>query len=135
MFNNNAEQKMFIKYLKNKFDSMKNSDPIKSSLSWMYKNFEQRVIFDCIPYNKNQNIRLVNQSKKGKNYKLMKTSELISNKRTITRVLPTDNFIELQLTDEIRNITPMKRTVKKIPTNKAAKKQKTSKNKDTTTAD
>ena len=125
MFNNNAEQKTFIKYLKSKFDALKNSDPVKTALSWMYKGSEQRVIFDCIPYNKNQNIRLVNQSKKGKPYVLKKTSELVSNKRTITRVLPTDKFTLLTTSEDLC-VAPVKRPSQKKTVSKASKKQKTS---------
>lgn len=40
-------------------------------LSWLYKEEQtKRYIFDSIPYGKNQNIRLINQSKKGKPFTL-----------------------------------------------------------------
>ena len=59
---NVAALKDFIHWM---FDLMQ-KDPVPE-LQWTYKN-EQRLIFDKVPYGSNQCFRMVNQSKKGKEY-------------------------------------------------------------------
>jgi len=60
-FKNNHEQKGFILWLMGQCD--------KPEFQWKFKD-EPRKIFDKIPYGSNQNIRMINQSKRGKDYVL-----------------------------------------------------------------
>ena len=57
-----AALKHFVHWM---FDTMM-KDPVQE-LQWTYKQ-EQRLIFDKVPYGSNQCFRMVNQSKKGKEY-------------------------------------------------------------------
>ena len=128
MFKNNACQKLFVKYVKSVFDKLSPSDPVKSSLTWMYKDSEERAIFDCIPYNKNQNIRLCNQSKKGKPYVLKKLDKAIPNKMTLTRVLPDDEFELLDVDNckaihSVQNVKSRSTAVKTSTKTKVVKKK------------
>jgi len=58
-FKNNHDQKAFVLWLYDQCD--------KKEFQWLFKD-EPRKIFDKIPYSANQNVRMINQSKRGKEY-------------------------------------------------------------------
>lgn len=80
-FANVADHKIFIKYLMQRFDTPVDDAEraLFTSLHWMFKGKAgvetPRRIFDDIPYGSYQNIRLVNQSKKGKAHLLRNISD------------------------------------------------------------
>ena len=71
-FNNNKECGQFVKYLMYRFNNPQNEEEgeIIKELTWFYKGTNKRYIFDDVPYGNYQQFRLINQSKKGKPYKL-----------------------------------------------------------------
>ena len=75
-FDNVAEHKKFVQYLWNRFCSPKNENEKKivEQLTYFTEKGEQRYIFDKIPYGSYQNFRLINQSKKGGEYRLQNLS-------------------------------------------------------------
>lgn len=86
-FANVLDHNIFIKYFWKRFEKPKNEEEndIFSKLSWVYKENENRRIFDPIPYGKYQNFRLVNQSKKGKTH-ILKNESKYPNSDTLVRL-------------------------------------------------
>ncbi len=64
-----ADHKLFIKYLVTVFKECPGKDADKiSRFKYTKANGKEGFIFDHIPYGIDQNVRFINQSKKGKNY-------------------------------------------------------------------
>ena len=75
-FNNVSDMKIFIMYLKNRFNNPMNEieEKLFKILSYYTNKGAKRFIFDCLPYSSHQNFRLINQSKMGKKYTLKDVS-------------------------------------------------------------
>ena len=132
-FSSNADQKIFIKYLKQEMDKMNKSDPDFLAMRWLYKETEERYIFDCIPYNKNQNIRLINQSKKGKAYTLKLESD-VEPYETFCRVFPDSDYELLDTSNiELEAVYKKRTPVKKPPTVSKKQEEKTTEYEEKTT--
>lgn len=63
-FENQIAQKKSVELLKDKFHTFYGNEDLR----WSHSSGERRLIFDVIPYGKNQNFRLINQSKIDKPY-------------------------------------------------------------------
>ena len=113
-FQNMAEQKTFILYLLNRFENPKceGEEELFKKLFYMDSKKELlKCVMDSIPYNKNQNIRLINQSKLGKGY-LLKSEEEINIMKT---------FISYDLRD--CNITITKEQIENLINKKGITKR------------
>lgn len=69
LFSNMQDLKPFIHWL---YDQCTHPE-----FQWLYQDKEQRKIFDKIPYGTNQNFRMINQSKRGKEYVLKGKYEIM----------------------------------------------------------
>lgn len=78
-FENVAECKKFVQYLTYRFNNPQSIDEqeLIDELTWYYKETEKRYIFDCVPYMSYQQIRCINQSKRGKQWILKRYNEEI----------------------------------------------------------
>ena len=85
-FNSVAQLKIFILWMYKKL-----TDP---DLLWVYNGKDNRKIFDKIPYGKNQNVRMINQSKKGKTQTLTSPSEI---DQTLVRLFDTTDLIQINI--------------------------------------
>ena len=81
--------KEFINYLYDEIEFYKDNQ----KLSWTYKN-DKRIIFDRIPYSKDQCFRMINQSKFGKEHILL----------PINYINIIDTFVRNYLQCDISNI-------------------------------
>ena len=86
-FNSVKEQKIFISYLWGRFQKPLNDLEMDTfdKLSYTIKD-EKRFIFDPIPYGNYQNIRLINQSKKGIPHTLKNVNQKWSEEDTLIRL-------------------------------------------------
>ena len=109
-FNNIAEHKLFIHYLTDRF---KKPNPTEARIINKLKytkqtknGSSQKYIFDPIPYGKDQNIRFINQSKKGKPYILINETPQYTIRDSFIRLYEgTQNRMQLDITklDHARN--------------------------------
>lgn len=87
-FKSVADHKLFVQYLWSRFLNPigEKERQIVDSLKWTTQKNENRFIFDPIPYGKDQNVRMVNQSKKGKEYLLKMTGTAWTVNQTLIRL-------------------------------------------------
>lgn len=71
-YDNNTVQKRVVELLKDRFHLFQGNEMLR----WIHSNGERRLIFDIIPYGRNQNFRCINQSKIGKQHVLFSSAEI-----------------------------------------------------------
>ena len=82
-FENMKSLKSFIIHLDDEFK--KQADELTKMFLWFKATGEPKTIYDTVPYEINQKIRMMNQSKKGYNY-ILKTAEPIDPLKTLIRL-------------------------------------------------